>query len=219
MMIPFSKALDTNNMLCKYRKSGNVMENMFTLHAYHPINQPIENNTWGLKYGARTFKLYFKNLIDALEFKLNPVDRIIKNNEKIEVVMHNKIIGNLTDNYEEFNNNNKILLLNGSSEYIEIPNNSVDAVVTDPPYYDNVMYSELSDFFYVWLRLGLKENYGNFRSELTPKRAEIVKNKYQNKGNKEFIEGLTRVFRECYEKLKDEGLFVFTFHHGGKEAW
>jgi len=100
-----------------------------------------------------------------------------------------------------------------------LPDRSVDAVITDPPYYGNVMYGELSDFFYVWLRLALKDEYPEFSSPLVPKGREIVVNEKIGKDDKFFREGLLKCFRECYRVLKDEGLLVFTFHHERPEAW
>jgi len=82
---------------------------------------------------------------------------------------------------------------------------------------DNVMYAELADFFYVWLRLALKDRYPAFEADYSPKAREIVKNDAQDKDEAFFFRGLTRVFRECNRVLKDDGLFVFTFHH--KETW
>jgi hypothetical protein len=82
---------------------------------------------------------------------------------------------------------------------------------------DNVMYAELADFFYVWLRLALKDRYPTFEADYSPKAREIVKNDAQDKDEAFFFRGLTRVFRECNRVLKDDGMFVFTFHH--KETW
>jgi adenine-specific DNA methylase len=95
----------------------------------------------------------------------------------------------------------------------------VDVVLTDPPYYDNVMYAELSDFFYVWLRLALKERYSHFRAALTPKAEEAVKNDAQGKDEEDFLRMLTDIFRECHRVLKRDGLMAFTFHHKRDEAW
>jgi adenine-specific DNA methylase len=100
-----------------------------------------------------------------------------------------------------------------------VPDNCVDAVVTDPPYYGNVQYSELSDFFYVWLRLLLKDTYRVFEPECTPKDAEIVRNLRRDQDPESFVRGLTRVFSECRRTLKDQGLMVFTFHHRQATAW
>ena len=100
-----------------------------------------------------------------------------------------------------------------------MPSQSVDAVITDPPYFDNVMYSELADFFYVWLRLALKERYEYFQSELSYRPEEIVQNEKSGKDVSFFTEGLTNVFKECHRVLKDEGLMLFTFHHNKLWAW
>lgn len=109
-----------------------------------------------------------------------------------------------------------------------IKGNAVDAIITDPPYCDNVMYSELADFFYVWLRIGLGDRYPAFEPEISPRAREIVKNKARHNDSKRpaeadraaeefFFQGLTRSFKECFRVLRGDGLFVFTFHH--KEPW
>ncbi|MGD9381416.1 MAG: DNA methyltransferase, partial [Candidatus Thorarchaeota archaeon] len=92
-------------------------------------------------------------------------------------------------------------------------------VVTDPPYYGNVMYSELSNFFYVWLRIALQEKYVQFKDEFVPWENEVIENRIQAKGEKEFLVGLTKVFSEANRILKSDGVLVFTFHHKKEEAW
>lgn len=107
-----------------------------------------------------------------------------------------------------------------SSESLSfIPDKSVDAVITDPPYFDNVQYSELADFFYVWLRLGLKDDYPWFEPQLSSRRDEIVKNVALGKTTEFFQEALQRVLVECHRVLKDDALLVFTFHHNKTWAW
>ncbi|MHB1717931.1 MAG: DUF1156 domain-containing protein [Acidimicrobiales bacterium] len=74
------------------------------------------------------------------------------------------------------------------------------AVATDPPYYDNVGYADLSDFFYVWLRRSLAPTYPDlFSTMLTPKSAELVADPFRSDGDKArseqlFEEGFERVF-------------------------
>jgi putative DNA methylase len=94
-----------------------------------------------------------------------------------------------------------------------------DFVVTDPPYAGNVNYSELADFFYVWLRCVLARTYREFAPELTPKASEVIENAERGKTAKDFEEGLTQVFAECNRVLKNDGLLVFTFHHAEGSAW
>ena len=73
-------------------------------------------------------------------------------------------------------------------------------VATDPPYYDNVGYADLADYFYIWLRRSLGEVYpGLFSTLLTPKTAELIASPHRNGGNKDkarqfFEEGFERVF-------------------------
>jgi putative DNA methylase len=79
-------------------------------------------------------------------------------------------------------------------------------ISTDPPYYDNIGYSDLSDFFYVWLRRSLQSVYPDlFRTLLTPKAEELVATPYRFEGSKEkaeqhFEEGFVRVFATARDR-------------------
>lgn len=105
---------------------------------------------------------------------------------------------------------------------------SVDAVVMDPPYYDNVMYAELSDFFYVWL----KRTAGRvvpelFTRNLTDKDSEAVANSAKFSGQKgakvlagrDYQERMARIFEECRRVLKPEGIMTLMFTHKAAGAW
>jgi len=81
-----------------------------------------------------------------------------------------------------------------------------------------VNYAELADFFYVWLRLGLKDRYPWFAPEFTPKADEIVENRVRGKSNKDFFDGLSAVFSKVHATLLEDGLMVFTFHHTDEEG-
>lgn len=75
-------------------------------------------------------------------------------------------------------------------------------VSTDPPYYDNVPYSDISDFFYVWLRRGLKDTFPDlFGTALTPKNDELVANRERQGGKeaaRDFFElGFSEVFKSA----------------------
>jgi putative DNA methylase len=79
-------------------------------------------------------------------------------------------------------------------------------VSTDPPYYDNIGYADLSDFFYIWLRRSLRSLHSDlFRTLLVPKTQELIATPFRFGGNKDkarhfFEEGLSKAFiqtREC----------------------
>ncbi|MEW5932262.1 MAG: DNA methylase, partial [Bacillota bacterium] len=99
-----------------------------------------------------------------------------------------------------------------------------DAVITDPPYYDNVPYSYLSDFFYVWLKRAVGHLYSDlFATPLTPKAEEIVAYSHEQggveAGKRYYEEKITRAFREIYRVLKPDGIAVIVFAHPSTEAW
>ena len=74
----------------------------------------------------------------------------------------------------------------GSADTLDLTDDSVDCVVIDPPYYDNVMYAELSDFFYVWLKRTAGLLFPEeFSAYLTDKDREAVANPSKFKGKKE----------------------------------
>ena len=94
-------------------------------------------------------------------------------------------------------------------------------ISTDPPYYDNIGYSDLSDFFYVWLRRSLRDIYPDLLSTLlVPKADELVANPYRHdgpNGAKEFFEdGFRRVFARSREgALRD---FPITVYYAFKQS-
>jgi len=113
----------------------------------------------------------------------------------------------------------------GSATDLPYPDQFFDAVITDPPYYDNVPYSDLSDFFYVWLRRTIGNLYPDlFVTPLTPKAEELVADTQRRGGNLEaakqwFEQKLTQAFREIYRVLKDDGIAVIVFAHTSVDAW
>lgn len=111
----------------------------------------------------------------------------------------------------------------GSSTDIKhIPSESLDLVITDPPFGGLLHYSELSDFFYVWLRLVLKEKYPDkFTAEYTPKALEAVANRARRPDDAGafYQKILTQCWREAGRILKPSGILAFTFHHSEDEPW
>jgi len=218
IIMTFSKSLEYNNMLCEYHRINSYIYNLFKKHAFHPPLNPTENNVWGAAFGFGTFSNFYKQNLKHKEYNEKPFEKFVNSSRKTEKkYMRIKVIGRLGNIFE--NPSANVMLIAGDSSYLPIPDKSVDAVITDPPYFGNVMYSELSEFFYAWLRLVLKDKYEYFQSEHVPNATEVIVNKVQGKDEKDFIEGLTAVFQEAGRKLKDEGLMVFTFHHQEEKAW
>ena len=105
---------------------------------------------------------------------------------------------------------------------------SIDCVVMDPPYYDNVMYAELSDFFYVWLKRTAGRVYPElFRRQLTDKDSEAVANPARFRGEKgakvlagrDYQQRMAAIFAECRRVLKPDGIMTLMFTHKATGAW
>lgn len=83
-------------------------------------------------------------------------------------------------------------------------------VSTDPPYYDNIGYADLSDFFYVWMRQALKQTYPNlFRTMLVPKAEELVATPYRFDGSVEkardfFEDGMLHTCQQIYQYARED---------------
>jgi adenine-specific DNA methylase len=120
------------------------------------------------------------------------------------------------------------------SSAIQISSGSFDAIVTDPPYYDAIPYSDLMDFFYVWLRrtlFGLSpEIDAAFQNTLSPKwdhehnDGELIDDSSRFGGDKQkskvnYEDGMARVFQSCYRSLNPNGRLVIVFAHKHPDAW
>lgn len=107
---------------------------------------------------------------------------------------------------------------------LKYSDNFFDAVFTDPPYYDNINYAELSDFFYVWLKRTVGHLYPDlFSTPLVPKSQEIVANPVRqgnSKKAKEFFETmLIKSFQEIHRVLKPNGIATIVYAHKSTEGW
>ena len=231
--ITFSGCLDTNNMLCRYDYGYQKISPMFERQVYWPRSMPAENNVWGTRYGRGSFVKCFRKGRKALMYIREPYEIMLVRKQgkygkgptirKNIEIPNDKIDGKLAKNFAELvdsNNKNVLLKCQTSENLAFIPPKSIDAVITDPPYFANVMYAELSDFFYVWLRIAFRDIYPEaFEEPIIRKEREILVNKVFGKDEAFFIDGLGRVFKECRRVLKDNGLMTFTFHHKATEAW
>ncbi|MDH4213950.1 MAG: DNA methyltransferase [Candidatus Thorarchaeota archaeon] len=219
MILAFSNCLKYNNMFAKYNATRGFITDIFRTHSISPSLAPVEANCYDTKKGRGAFTAFVNLVIEGKEYCRAPFERIIDGKSKQKVTFRTKIEGKLARSYSDFDEDATVFLRCGSSDSLPIPDSSVDAVITDPPYFGNVMYSELSNFFYVWLKLGLKDKYQEFKPEFVPWFEEIIENRVQAKGREEYIRGLEKVLSEAHRVLASDGVLVFTFHHTKFAAW
>ncbi|MBI4641186.1 MAG: helix-turn-helix domain-containing protein [Candidatus Tectomicrobia bacterium] len=216
----FSGTLEFNNMFASFKGEGTgAVRHMFSHHILKPERTPLEANLWGTPKSSGAFSTLFESrLLRALSYCENPFEvRVVRKNGKITT---EKVYGlscslghDVAETFAEFQEGRHLYLSCGDSSKTDLVPESVDAVVTDPPFFDNVHYSQLADFFYVWQCYVLGAN-GHHNAHSTRSLAEV-----QQSDPVVFTERLSRVWAECHRVLRPGGLLVFTYHHSRVEGW
>jgi adenine-specific DNA methylase len=144
----------------------------------------------------------------------------------METAPMNRIGANWIGGIETFEDTIRLQSSVGNSGHVEmasaaahpLPDDIASAVVTDPPYYDAVPYSDLSDYFYVWLKRSLPGEHA-FESELTPKADECIVDKAKGKDSGFFESLMAKAMCESRRYLRPDGVSVVVFAHKSTAGW
>jgi len=215
-----SGTLEFNNMFTSYKGEGTgAVRHMFAHHILKPERVPLEANLWGTPKSSGSFSTMFEGRIRrVLDYADDPFELRVgtrngkRVNEKV-FGLSEKIGFQVADSYASFAKGKRIYLSCADSSATDLPDQSVDAILTDPPFFDNVHYSQLADFFYVWQRHILGPS-GPWEAYTTRSGSEV-----QNPDVGAFTERLSAVLVEAHRVLKDDGILAFTYHHSRPEGW
>ncbi|MGE4478655.1 MAG: DUF1156 domain-containing protein [Deferribacterales bacterium] len=219
----FQSFLRNQNMFCIWDIGADQLTPMFSNNNYHPKATWIENN-FVSPVGRGNWSTAVDIAIEGSNWKNNTTELVPKtilasdNYEFEKLVTGKSAKVYMPDSVLPGTN----VTCGSSTELTSLESGSYDLVITDPPFGGLLHYSELADFFYVWLRLVLKDKYPEyFSGEYTPKTLEAVANKARNpKDADEFYKRvLTDCWREAHRILKAGGILAFTFHHSEDEPW
>ncbi|HJW53972.1 MAG TPA: DUF1156 domain-containing protein [Burkholderiaceae bacterium] len=221
VLAAFQQYLRNQNMLCLWNTQADKLEPHFSNNNYYPKNTPVENCVFG-DLGRGNWSSCAEGLIESREWALAPWELVSNERLSLEQPALKDLVSGKSEKVSPGD-----ALLSGtvrwgsSTELDDIATASVDLVITDPPFGNNVQYAELADFFHVWLRLALEDKYPQLKLELTPKSLEAVDNPVRNPDNPQgyYQQLLTAIWRECARILKPSGLLAFTFHHSQDEPW
>jgi adenine-specific DNA methylase len=218
LTVLFSGTLEFNNMFCSFKGEGTgAVRHMFSHHILKPERVPLEAHTWGTPASSGSFSTLFQSrLIRAHEYKLNPTDQVLDGEDVLRVgglslPADSALVGNWPANGLA---RGTVYLRTGDSSRTDLPNESVDLVVTDPPYMDNVHYSELADFFHTWLREIIPHSSYPIEQNTTRNASEV-----QSASPDGFEKAIAGVWRECARVLRPDGLLAFTFHQARLTGW
>lgn len=226
LLLLFSSILEYNNLFCSYKGEGTgAVRPIFNHHILKPERMVLENTVWGISKGTTKssgcFATFFESrILRAIAYRQQPFELRATSNgeknsgEKVYQLSHTPAASLVTDFDALKVGKGKALLFCADSAHLALPDHAVDVIVTDPPYFDFVHYSELADFFYAWLHLGLSQTRVEFRAETTRHPQEV-----QQREAEAFSAALGRVLQECTRVLKPEGLLIFSFHHSRTEGW
>lgn len=224
LQLAFSGMLEMNNMFCRYQQNAYKICNIFFNHAYVPVAMPVENCVWGTKLGTGTFDKTIKKILRGKKFNTEIYDLAVKKEksgkfDSVQVTNGDTVSATPVTKFEDLDGKHPLLKCSDSRNLSFVPDESVDLVLTDPPYGANVMYSELIDFFHVWnYKSSIASDIG-FVEPLSPKTDEIVVNSVAGKDFQYYQDGITEVLTECYRKLRADGYLVFSFHDKSLDSW
>lgn len=219
-----SAALELNSMFCGAKGLGTgAIRHVFAHHAFIPAKEPLEANIWGVHRSSGGYATLFRErALRGRQWADAPIERRFTGTKAEKIaIMGERLAGRPATRFEQLRSDDAdMLLLNQSSESLEqVPDGSIDVIITDPPFADSVMYSELSDYFYVWLRMALKHDYPNFATPSVDDAREAVHNPGRGRDGEFYATVLGNVLAEAACKLKPHGKMAFTFHHSGEDAW
>tara|TARA_B110000037_G_scaffold42745_1_gene52717 strand:- start:3856 stop:5790 length:1935 start_codon:yes stop_codon:yes gene_type:complete len=120
-----------------------------------------------------------------------------------------------TSDFKDLKKESNFFLNNDSIAISDLPKNSIDTIVTDPPYGSNVQYLELSHFWYVWNK-DLYKNHPDFSLEAVSNRKKGFKGA---KSMYTYEDNLFSVFNKCFQVLKPEKYMILTFNNKDISAW
>ena len=216
-----STSLEFNSMMCGYKgwyaRRPGAIRHVFALHAYSFPYTALENNPVNRSATSGNLRLLFRDRVErGRKWAATPIERRIGRDGKSELVaMRGETVGGAeaSNQAELASGRQKFMLVHGDSGSLPIAADSVDMIVTDPPYYDSVQYSDLAAFFRVWLARLLPDEMEWVYDESK----SAVADRADGGG---FLSALTGIFRECARVLKPKtGRMVFTFHHWRADAW
>ncbi|MHB8917721.1 MAG: DUF1156 domain-containing protein, partial [Desulfocucumaceae bacterium] len=178
----------------------------------------ITNGLNGTKVGSGGWSNIVEKYAQGKAYCYEPFEILHQNGRKVRVPIDGEWIGSQRNGYSG-HEKKRVELLCCSSTELKLPPESLDAVLTDPPYFANVQYAELMDFCYVWLRRLVGKENTCFKDVSTRDENELTGNITMERGLTHFTKGLSTVFQNMAQALKPGSPFVFTYHHNQLEAY
>lgn len=205
MGLAFSNHLTTNCMMTAYAGKWRRLTPIFSIRAFRHVPRPIEINPWLDGTGRGTYVNAVRQIEAAQRYSQRPTEPPRDSSEVYVAVPPRSPEGA------------PIVRKCNAERLAHVKGGSIDVVLSDPPYYDNIEYSSLADFFAPWLEyLGLLK--GATR-RATVKKKTLKARRGHTRPAIAFANRLGNAFREMERVLRPGGLAVFTYRHSTAEGW
>ena len=220
-----SDLLRYQNMLCRYDARALKSLDIFSVHGFPVGLIQCESNLIGIMksggnvcVGSGGWANIIEKYKKAKAYCDQPFEVRYEGRAKRTVSINGEWIGDHL-NGDDSTPPRDINISCRDAASCKLPDASVDAVFTDPPYFGNVQYAELMDFCYVWLRrlVGRDVSAFNVGSTRTPN--ELTGNVDMGRGLDHFTDGISSVFQRMAKALKAGSPLAFTYHHNNLEAY
>ncbi len=215
-----SDLLRYQNMLCRYDTMALKSLDIFSVHGFPVGLIQCESNLLGIvkapasNVGSGGWSNIVSKYVKAKRYCEAPYEVRHSGSRKTRIPIDGERIGATLNGAPR-----RVSIRCQSATEADLASDSLDAVLTDPPYFGNVQYAELMDFCYVWLRRLIGTDADGFHRSSTRSPNELTGNVTQDRGLEHFTEGLSEVYTRMTHALKPGGPLVFTYHHNKLDAY
>ena len=218
----FQQYLRNQNLFCFWDTGYDKLVPHMSNNNYHPKSNVVENGVFHV-LGRGNWASCIDGVIAGRKWAANPWDSVSTESlKRQDPVLARQLTGKSEKVYPNDPVRDATVFQGSSTALTQLADKSQDLVITDPPFGGLLHYSELADFFFVWMRLALKSKYPEyFSTEYTPKALEVVANRAREPEDPDgfYQRLLTQCWCEAKRVLKPSGILSFTFHHSEDEPW
>jgi len=222
VLAAFQQYLRNQSQFGFWNPQRDTPEPMFSNNNFHPKSTVVENCVFP-SLGRGNWAACVEGIVEGRNWTLDPWEAVsLETLKRHDAALVAQLSGKSEKVYPHDSVGEAGVFQGSSTDLGHVSTASLDLVITDPPFGGLLHYSELSDFFYVWLRLVLKDKYPDyFRADYTPKSLEAVANRAREPDDPDgfYQRLLTQCWREAHRALKPSGILAFTFHHSEDAPW
>ena len=220
--LAMDKMINRNSVMARWEPRGNTVVGTFDSHDFGMkwsyAEMPIANQGWGLEWALNDLDDCLRQLIQMSGHQQGDPSK----GKMMDMGQDEAFIAPPSH------------VIIGPAQDTDLPSASVDAIVFDPPYHNNVNYAELSDFFYVWLKRTAGYALGDalLAPHLTDKVNEAIasparfREEAQGSGKsaaalatRDYENKMAEIFQECRRVIKPDGVMTVMFTHKSTDAW